>query len=133
MLERISELSVQRVTFGFETTLAGKGHITLLRGLRNVGYSLRLYFLWLPNADMAVERVAYRVARGGHRVEEPVVRRRYGAGIRNLWLHYRPLLERWLVFDNSGARPRLIVREENGILEAIDTVAFTAIIKSLEP
>src|SRR3954468_5399202 len=70
MLERVQELYGQRITFGFETTLAGKGHLPLLRKIKSSGYEIHLYFLWLPTADMAVQRVAYRVMHGGHNVEE---------------------------------------------------------------
>ncbi len=64
MLDRIEELSGQGVHFGFETTLAGKGHLTLLRKIRSKGYAIYLYFLWLPNAEMVVARVAQRVLHG---------------------------------------------------------------------
>jgi predicted ABC-type ATPase len=120
-----------QVNFGFETTLAGRGHVALLQGIRSRGYAIQLYFLWLPSANLAVERVAYRVKRGGHNVEEPVVRRRYEAGIQNLWRHYRPLLDQWILFDNSGAEPKVIARETNGKLQIADNDLFTAITKKL--
>ena len=48
MLERIATLAGSRVDFGFETTLAGRGHVPLLRKLRGDGYRIHLFFLWLP-------------------------------------------------------------------------------------
>ena len=132
MLVRIDELSGEGVTFGFETTLAGKGHMPLLRSLRSSGYKIHMYFLWLPSADMAVERVASRVMRGGHSVEEPVIRRRYSAGIRNLWRDYRPLVDRWILFDNSGVQPRVIAMEEGTGLRIVDNNLFVSITTNLD-
>jgi predicted ABC-type ATPase len=48
-----------------------------------------------------VSRVAARVQLGGHDVPEDTVRRRYRAGLRNLFALYMPLAHRWRVFDSS--------------------------------
>jgi predicted ABC-type ATPase len=132
MLERIEELCGNRVNFGFETTLAGRGHIALFQKIRSSGYGLHLYFLRIASADMAVERVAYRVKRGGHNVEEAVVRRRYDAGIQNFWRNYRSLSDRWILFDNSGVEPKVVAREESGNLQIVDNDLFVAIIENLD-
>src|ERR1700712_4760150 len=57
MLDRIASLSRARIDFGFETTLAGRGWVPLLHELRRQGYRLNIFFLWLPNDDLAVSRV----------------------------------------------------------------------------
>ena len=80
-------------------------------------------FLSLPDAETAVARVAERVPRGGHQVPEGVIRRRYVAGLRNLFALYLPLAESWQVFDNASlSGPRLIASrvagQEATILEA---------------
>ena len=59
-------------------------------------------FLWLPNADFAVQRVADRVRMGGHRVPEATVRRRYERGLRNFFELYQPLATSWRMYDNSA-------------------------------
>ena len=61
MLMRLRELAEQRVSFAFETTLASRALAPWLRGLRASGYAVHFFFLWLPSADFAVERVADRV------------------------------------------------------------------------
>ena len=50
LLERIRELAKGRRDFGFETTLAGRIHVKLLSGMRQWGYQIALFFLWLPSA-----------------------------------------------------------------------------------
>ena len=131
MLKRIDELHRLGAHFGFETTLAGRGHIALLQRLRTSGYAIHLYFLWLPNVEMAVERVAYRVKQGGHNIEKSVIRRRYVAGVRNLFQDYRPLLDQWMLFDNSQIEPKIIARETNSILHVAEHSLFAAATRNL--
>lgn len=119
MLERIKELSNAREDFGFETTLSGRGHARLLTEIRRSGYRVLLFFLWLPSADLAVERVANRVQQGGHRVPEADVRRRYASGLRNLFQLYRLRVDAWLLYDARQLAPALIAREEDGVFTAI--------------
>lgn len=45
------------------------------------GYKVKLWFLSLPNEDIAVSRVAHRVQQGGHNIPEDVIRRRFKAGL----------------------------------------------------
>ena len=81
MLERVEALARTRVDFGFETTLAGRGYISLLRRLKDSGYRIHVFFLWLPSVEMALARVRDRVLAGGHSVPEEVVRRRFSRGL----------------------------------------------------
>lgn len=108
MLERVEALARTGVDFGFETTLAGRGYISLLRRLKGSGYRIHVFFLWLPSVEMALARVRDRVLAGGHSVPEDVVRRRFSRGLANLFQLYAPLLDTWLVFENSEEIPNLI-------------------------
>ncbi|MBI5436641.1 MAG: zeta toxin family protein [Nitrosomonadales bacterium] len=109
MLEAIAEHAERGESFAFETTLSGLTYTQMIPVWRAAGYTVKLVFLSLPNAEMALARVAARVAQGGHNVPETVVRRRYAAGIRNLG-RYKLLVNSWQLYDNSGAPP--ILQEE---------------------
>jgi predicted ABC-type ATPase len=108
MLDRIEALAWARTDFGFETTLAGRGWVPLLHELRRQGYRLNVFFLWLPSPDLAVSRVQEWVRAGGHAVPEEVIRRRYARGLRNFFRIYQPILDGFLIFDNSGTEPLMI-------------------------
>lgn len=109
MLGRLRELAESRIDFAFETTLSGQGHARWLRDLRASGYRAHLVFLSLPSAEAAIARVSDRVKRGGHDVPADVVRRRYEAGLQNLFALYRHVVDTWQLFDNSPVEgPRLI-------------------------
>ena len=120
MLERLRFLASARRDFAFETTLAGRGHARSLRDLRASGYRAHLIFLSLPDPGLAVARVAERVRQGGHHVPEDVIRRRFRAGLRNLFTWYPAVLDSWQVYDNEGfAGPRLIASRAAGTPPAI--------------
>jgi predicted ABC-type ATPase len=132
LLERIKELSAAREDFGFETTLSGRGYARLLTEMRQSGYRVVLFFLWLPSADLAVERVANRVQQGGHTVAEADVRRRFASGLRNLFRLYRPRLDAWWFYDACQLPPVLIAREEDGVFTAIQAGLFDQIQRQIE-
>ena len=111
MLTRLKELAAQRVSFAYETTLASRMFARWLAELRQSGYRVHILFLWLPSADLAVDRVVDRVRMGGHNVPEETIRRRYAAGLRNFFALYQPLANTWRIYDNSSRTgPRLIAR-----------------------
>ena len=101
--------------------------MSLLRKLKTQGYSIHLFFLWIPTVEIALARIADRVRRGGHDIQEKVVRRRFHKAIQHLFTRYRPLLDLWMLFDNSGLVPRLIAREEVGELHVFDQPLFAKI------
>jgi predicted ABC-type ATPase len=72
------------------------------------GYEVKLWFLSLPNDDIAVSRVAYRVLQGGHNIPENVIRRRFKAGLENFHERYSKLVDSWVFYDSSGMHPKLI-------------------------
>ena len=109
MLQRLHDLAAARSDFAFETTLATRSFAPWLRQLRDDGYLVHLIFLALPSPEVAIERVARRVLAGGHHVPDSVVTRRFYAGIRNLLHLYRPILDRWRVYNNDTPGNRRLV------------------------
>jgi predicted ABC-type ATPase len=114
MLGRMRELVRTGANFAFETTLASRSFAPWLRTLAQKGCRIDVLLLWLESADLAAARVAARVRRGGHDVPADVIRRRYGAGLRNPFALYMPLAHGWQVFDNSGAGPPRLVAASAG-------------------
>jgi len=107
-LEAIARHVVQRESFAFETTLSGRTYARQIPHWQGLGYRVELFFLSLPSADMAVQRVAERVRQGGHNIPEATIRRRFEAGRRLLTELYQPLVDQWVVYDNAGDEPVLM-------------------------
>ena len=129
LLEQIRLLASKRSDFGFETTLSGVTYVSFLRRLKAQDYRVHLFFLWIPTVEVALARIADRVRRGGHDIPEKVVRRRFRKGLQNLFTLYRPVLDSWMLFDNSGILPQLIAREEIGEIRVFDQALFARIRK----
>ena len=85
----------------------------MIRQWQAAGYRVNLIFLALNHADEAVARVAERVLQGGHDVPAPVIRRRFDAGLKNFHHLYAPLVDAWVLYDNSGVEPVLLDWSEN--------------------
>ena len=101
MLQRIEDLLEKEISFSIETTLATKSYINLVHRAQAKGYTVRLLFFWLNSPELALMRIAERVAKGGHNIPEPIVRRRYVAGISNLFRLFMKEVDYWVIYDNS--------------------------------
>ena len=110
MYKRIRELISSQKTFALETTLASRSIAKLLLGAQEKGYYVTLLYFWLNTPDLAVERVKNRVVSGGHNVTETTIRRRYDAGICNLFKLYMPICDFWMITDNSLSPMEIIAK-----------------------
>ncbi len=116
----------------FETTLSGRSHARWLRDLQTAGYRTQLVFLSLPSAELAVARVADRVRRGGHHVSDTVVRRRFAAGVRNLFSVYMEVVDAWTIYDNADiASPHLVASRAVGAATVIADAEAWKFLKEL--
>lgn len=128
MLERMRELLEGRKTFSFETTLAAKSYARRIPEWQDRGYRVFLFFLWLPNEGLAIERVANRVRQGGHDIPVTTIRKRYQRGLVNFNSLYRPVVDGWLLLDGSQFPPLEIARQE----KALQTVSDPKLWKQIE-
>ncbi|MBL7817197.1 MAG: zeta toxin family protein [Saprospiraceae bacterium] len=101
MLNRINQLLEKGEDFAFETTLSTRSYVSFIKKARNLGYKITLVFVYLKSVDLAKQRVAERVKKGGHNIETEVIERRYVAGLKNFRNLYFPICNEWIVFDNS--------------------------------
>jgi len=108
MLKKIDKLIKHREDFAFETTLATKSYVKTIVDAKAGGYNVTMVFFLLDSPELAIERVKTRVIEGGHNIPEHVIRRRYDAGIRNLFNLYIPVCDYWMIFDNSRLPSELI-------------------------
>lgn len=94
-------------SLAFETTLSGRGYARMIPQWRAAGYRVKLIYLSLASVELAIERVAARVAQGGHAVPEDVIHRRFDSGLRHFREVYVPIVDNWALYDNSGVFPKL--------------------------
>ncbi|WAH56276.1 zeta toxin family protein [Pseudomonas silvicola] len=55
----------ERTSFTFETVMSSSDKVRLLRGARDAGYRVYVYYVATADPEINVRRVAYRVSQGG--------------------------------------------------------------------
>lgn len=108
MQEEIDACVAAGTSFAFETTLFGLSYLRKITIWQALGYQVKLWFLSLPNDDVAVSRVAVRVAQGGHNIPESVIRRRFKAGLTNFHERYSQVVDSWAIYDSYVRPPKLV-------------------------
>lgn len=119
MIERIDELLSKKADLAIETTLATRTLVKIIKDAKELGYAITLIYFWLNMPELAIERVRLRVASGGHNVPEETIRRRYSQGISNLFSLYLPIVDYWILIDNSNVKIELIAEGGKDILTKI--------------
>lgn len=109
-LERLGELENGLSSFALETTLAGLSYRQRIPRWKELGFDVTLFFVWLPSEQMAVQRVAARVAQGGHNIPVPDILRRYVRGLKNLNAVYLPIVDDAWVLNGAVTPPEIIWR-----------------------
>jgi len=108
MLGEIERHFLARVSFAFETTLAGRTYLRHIERWRRAGFYVELIFLRLGSPEEAMARVEERVRQGGHSIPSATIRRRYHAGLHNFEHKYALAVDTWTLYDNSGEEPVLL-------------------------
>ena len=108
MLKRMNYLLAKNESFSIESTLATRSYYRLIEKAHQQGYEITLLYFWLKSPEQALERVAERVSKGGHNIPKDIVIRKFYEGIDNLFNIYMPLVDSWLLVDNS-VTPRSII------------------------
>lgn len=86
--------------YTFETTLGGNSICSLLLKAAKAGINIRIIFVGLDSPEKHIQRVAARVAKGGHDIPEKKIRERWYGAIANL-MSLIPVCSAVAVFDNS--------------------------------
>lgn len=113
MLEEVQTCFQRGESFAIETTLAGKGYLKHIKRWREAGYNVHLIFLSLNDVNISIQRVAKRVAQGGHHIPTPVIQRRFKAGLQLFHSDYKKAVNSWMLYDNSSDPMILLANGEN--------------------
>ena len=112
MLERMEQLIARGEDFAVETTLATKSLAGIIENAQRLGYKVGLLYFWLKNPELAIKRVAIRVASGGHNIAENTIVRRYWQGMENLRNIYIHCCDSWVLIDNSATEAKWIAERK---------------------
>lgn len=99
--------------------------------LKAKGYKINIFFLWIPNFQLAVARIKDRVAQGGHNVPIEDIRRRFERSIVKFFKDYSLLADKWILFNNALTTPQIIAKKQNAHIEILDEALFEDIAKKV--
>ena len=119
-LRLMDEAEGRREHFATETTLASRTLASRAWRLQALGYKFHLFYIWTPDPDFSILRVARRVKLGGHHIPEETVRRRWLAGLKNFFSLYQPIADLWNVIDNTTtSEPLVVATGQREIINAV--------------
>lgn len=110
-LREIDEAIEKGDDFAFETTLSGRGYLSLVKRLLSQGWRVELVYLALPSMEMSHLRVAERVFHGGHDIPLKDIHRRFPRSLHNLLTLYAPGVSHARCFMNTGRTPDLVFEQ----------------------
>lgn len=123
-LAEIARCERTRQDFAFETTLAGLGYLRMVDRLMQSGWRVELVYLALPNVQLSHDRVAERVAHGGHDIPSEAIDRRFARSLRNLFALYAGKVSRTRCYLNSGDAPTAVYFQYQNEVEVSDEAAY---------
>lgn len=109
-LRRLGAAVSRNDSFVLETTLSSRFYERQIRSWKAKNYRVVLHFIELPSPDMAVRRVAERVAAGGHDVPEADIQRRFVRGHKLFTDLYRNMADEWYRWASSAEGMRFVNR-----------------------
>jgi predicted ABC-type ATPase len=109
MLGRIKQLIDEKKSFAFETILSGLSYFKFITDARIIGYNIVFFFVYLDSIELAKNRVAIRVSKGGHNIPDEVISRKYSKGLKN-FVKYAELADDWYLYNNSGTEYELVAK-----------------------
>ena len=92
MLMKIKYMLSRKADFIIETTLATRSLTNTINEAKSLGYEVTLLYFWLNSVDLAI------------------IRRRYVMGVKYFFEIYVPIVDRWVLADNSKS-PFAVVAE----------------------
>ncbi len=120
-------------SFALETTLAGRGYLKLVDQLRGTGWRVELIYLALADKSQSHQRVAERVAHGGHDIPAVDIERRYARSLRHLLHDFSARVDACRCYMNSATMPELVF-EQAGAQRVVHHIAhYQLMLSQAEP
>lgn len=116
---KLEDALARGIDFTFESTLGGKTITDLLIQAANRGHALDIWFAGLASVELHLERVARRVAQGGHPIPEADIRKRWIGSHENI-IRLIPFVRTLRVFDNTREAPAKTAPEPELLLSIED-------------
>ena len=110
----IKEYFEKGLSFNQETTLCGKSILRNIKYAKQLGYNIELHYVGIDSPELAKQRIAYRVAHGGHGIPDRDVERRFVES-RDQLKKILPLCDVAVLYDNTESFYRIAIYKSGRI------------------
>jgi len=124
----LEEVTKAGKSVALETTLSGKNHHKIIENFVRIGYKIHLFYVFLDSAEACVNRVALRVAKGGHNVPEADIIRRYERSKKG-FVEIRSKVDFWGLVYNGTREYETIATGKDKYIEILNEAHYTAFIR----
>ena len=116
-------------TVGVETVLSTPKYRRLVHLAKSLHFEVWLLYVVVSSPQINIERVRFRVTKGGHSVPEDKIVERYTRPLEQFpW--FLESADRAWIYDNSGNEPALIGIKQDGVV-TLDEDALPAIVQAV--
>lgn len=115
VIQLMNQAIENHISFHQETTLSGQGQKKWIEKAKQNSYEVTLLYVGIKDADLAVERVKQRVAKGGHGIPEETIRKRFQQSLKNLEI-IAPLCDCVELYDNTDSFISVYERKDDHIV-----------------
>ena len=120
-VKRLNTYINEEISFNQETTLCGKAVIKAIKEAKENGFLIELHYIGLDSAELAKERVAHRVSKGGHGVCDEDIDRRYVESFKGL-KEVLPLCNLVAIYDNTKEFRRFAIFKDGRLVRKSHSV-----------
>ncbi len=130
--QRLEDYLANRKSVLVESTLSGLSLQKYLTTAKTQDFEITILFVYLDSPELCIERVAARVAKGGHHVPDADIRRRFKRANINFWNVYKNLADDWSLFYNTGGIITQVANGDREGLSILDNVRYQEWLKLTE-
>lgn len=131
---RIEELLKEKASFSTENNFYKNSNLNTVTRYQDAGYRVEVIYVSLQSAELCKERVASRVAKGGHNISDKQVEERYVGGLETIKANYH-IPDKVTILDNSSSdrrrnrEPLLTIEQGKIVQQAPNLPKWVAAIK----
>ena len=120
-VNKIKDYFDNGVSFNQETTLCGNSVKKNIDRAKFLGYEMELHYVGVESVEIAKQRIAYRVAHGGHGIPDADVERRYIESFENLNI-VKDKCDLVVLYDNTKSFNRFAIYRNGDIYTITEKV-----------
>jgi predicted ABC-type ATPase len=130
--QRLEDYLANQKSVLVESTLSGLSLRKHLATAKTQDFEITILFVYLDSPELCIERVAARVAKGGHHVPDADIRRRFKRANINFWNVYKNLADKWSLFYNTSEIITQVANGDQEGLTILDNVRYQEWLKLAE-